>query len=74
MHTMLSGTYAHFPSQLHKLTEEDLAPRWYEPEIKSKKCKPSTTITKDLEKRKKAASNATDEENEILGTLIPTRR
>ena len=66
--------YTHFPSQLLKLTEEDLAPRWYEPEIRSKQCKLSTTATKDLEKRKKAATNAADKENEILGTTISTRR
>ena len=51
-----------------------MAPRWYEPEIRSKKRKFSTTATKDLEKRKKVDSNDTDEENEILGTTIPTRR
>ena len=71
---MLSGTYAHFISQLHKLTEVDLAPRWYELDNKSKKCKPSATLTKDLEKKKKAALNAADEENEILGTIIPTKQ
>ena len=70
---MLLDIYAHFPSQLLKLAEEDLAPRWYEPEIRSKKHKLSTTATKDLEKRKKAATNAADEENEILGKTIPTR-
>ena len=59
-HKMLSGTHAHFIFQFHKLTEDDLAPCWYEPEVKSKKRKPSATLTKDLEKKKKASSNAAD--------------
>ena len=57
----------------HKLTEDDLAPDWYEPEAKPKKRKASVTLTKDLEKEKKA-SIAVDEEDEMLGATIPTRR
>ena len=72
-HTMLLGTNADFIFQFHKLTEDDLAPRWYEPETRPKKHKASATLTKDLEKKKKAASSAADEENEMLGTAIPTR-
>ena len=56
------------------MTDEDLAPDWYEPEAKPKKRKASVTLTKDLEKKKKAANIAVDEEDEMLGTLIPTRR
>ena len=50
-----------------------MAPDWYEPEAKTKKHKASASLTKDLEKKKKAASIAVDEENEMLGTAIPTR-
>ena len=60
--------------QFHKLTEDDLAPDWYEPEAKTKKRKASASLTKELEKKKKAASTAVDKENEMLGTAIPTRR
>ena len=63
-----------FLPQLHKLVEDNLAPLWYEPEIKTKKCKFSATITKDLEKSKKAATHAAEEEHEILGNTIPTKR
>ena len=63
-----------FCFQFHKLTEDDLAPDWYEPEAKTKKRKASASLTKDLEKKKKAASTIVDEENEMLGTAIPTRR
>ena len=59
--------------QFHKLTEDDLAPDWYEPEAKPKKRKASVSLTKDLEK-KKVASIAVNKENEILGATIPTRR
>ena len=71
---MLPDTNAYFTFQFHKLAEDELAPNWYEPEVKPKKCKASAALTKDLEKKKKAASNAVDEENEMLGTAIPTRR
>ena len=47
--------------QFHKLTEDDLAPDWYEPEAKTKKRKASISLTKDLEKKKKAASIAANE-------------
>ena len=55
------------------MTDDDLAPDWYEPEAKTKMRKASASLTKELEK-KKAASIAVDEENEMLGTAIPTRR
>ena len=60
--------------QFHKLTEDDLAPDWYDPEGKPKKRKAPVSLTKDLEKKKKAASIAVDEEIEMLGTGIPTTR
>ena len=60
--------------QLYKLAEDDLAPDWYEPEAKTKKRKASTSLMKELEKKKKAASIAVDEENKMLGTAVPTRR
>ena len=63
-----------FCFQLYKLAEDDLAPDWYEPEDKTKKRKASASLTKELEKKKKAASTAVDKENEMLGTAIPTRR
>ena len=56
------------------MAEDKLAPDWYEPEAKSKKHKASAALTKELEKKKKAASTAVNEENEMLGTAIPTRR
>ena len=62
-----------FHLQLYKLAEDELAPDWYEPEAKAKKRKASASLTKELEK-KKVASIAVDEENEMLGTAIPTRR
>ena len=55
------------------MAEDELAPDWYEPEAKSKKRKASAALTKELEKKKKAASTAVDEENEMLGTAVPTR-
>ena len=58
--------------QFHKLTDEDLAPDWYEPE-KPKKRKASTTLTKDLEKKKKAAPIAVDEDD-MMGANIPIGR
>ena len=51
-----------------------MVPDWYEPEARPKKRKASITLTKDLEKKKKAASIAIDEEDEMLGAIIPTRR
>ena len=54
------------------MAEDERAPAWYEPEAKTKKHKASTALTKELEK--KAASTTVDEENEMLGTAIPTRR
>ena len=51
-----------------------MAPDWYEPEANTKKRKASVSLTKDLEKKKKAASTVVDKENEMLGTAIPTRR
>ena len=55
------------------MTDEDLAPDWYEPEPKRKKRKASVTLTKDLEKKKKAANVVVDEDD-MLGATIPTRR
>ena len=63
-----------FRLQLYKLAEDDLAPDWNEPEAKTKKRKASASLTKELEKKKKAASTVADEENEMLGTVIPIRR
>ena len=60
--------------QFHKLTEDDLVPDWCEPEAKTKKHKAFVSLTKDLEKKKNAASTAIDEEDEMLGATIPTRR
>ena len=55
------------------MTEEDLAPDWYEPEPKPKKRKASATLTKDLERKKKAAHVVVDEDD-MLGATIPTGR
>ena len=63
-----------FYLQFHKLADDKLAPDWYEPEAKSKKRKASAALTKELEKKKKVASTAVDEENEMMGTAIPVRR
>ena len=49
-----------------------MAPDWYEPE-KPKKRKASTTLTKDLEKKKKAAPIAVDEDD-MMGANIPIGR
>ena len=46
-----------------------MAPDWYEPE----KRKASTTLTKDLEKKKKTAPVAIDEDD-MMGANIPTGR
>ena len=62
-----------FCFQFHKLTDDDLAPYWYEPEAKTKKRKASVSLTKDLEKKKKAANIAVDEDD-MLGATIPTGR
>ena len=70
---MLPDTNAYFTFQFHKLVDDDLVPSWYKLETRPKNRKPSATLTKDLEKKKKVASSTTDEENDILGTVIPTR-
>ena len=51
-----------------------MAPDWYEPEAKPKKRKASVTLTKDLEKKKKAASIVVDKEDKMLEATIPTGR
>ena len=71
---MLTDANMQFHLQPLNLAEDELAPDWYEPEAKSKKRKASTALTKELEKKKKVASIAVDEENEMLGTAVPTRR
>ena len=71
---MLADTNMYFHLQFHKLAEDELAPDWYQPEAKTRKRKASATLTKELEKKKKAASTVPDEENEMVGTAIPTRR
>ena len=50
-----------------------MAPDWYEPDPKPKKRKASVTLTKDLEKKKKAANVAIDADD-MLGATIPTGR
>ena len=61
-------------SQFGKLTEDDLAPEWYEPE-KPKKRKASATLTKDLEKKKKKkAAHVVADDDDMLGATIPTGR
>ena len=50
-----------------------MAPDWYEPEPKPKKRKASAALTKDLEKKKKAANIVVDEDD-MLGATIPTGR
>jgi hypothetical protein len=57
--------------QLATLAEEDLAPRYYDAGTKARKRK--LISTKDLEKRKKAATTP-EAEDEILGENIPTKR
>jgi hypothetical protein len=53
------------------LAEEDLAPRYYDVGVKTKKRK--LISTKEMEKRKKAATT-TEAEDEILGNKVPTKR
>ena len=55
------------------MTDEDLAPDWYEPEPKPKKRKASGILTKELEKKKKAALVVVDEDD-MLGAAIPVGR
>ena len=50
-----------------------MAPDWYELEPKPKKHKASAALTKDLEKKKKAA-NVVVNEDDMLGATIPTGR
>jgi len=53
------------------LTEEDLAPNYYNAGARPRKRK--LTSTKDLEKKKKATVSI-EAEDEILGEKIPTKR
>ena len=55
------------------MTEDDLAPEWYEPE-KPKKRKASTNLTKDAEKRKKKAAPIAVDEDDLMGINIPVGR
>ena len=50
-----------------------MAPDWYEPE-KPKKHKASTTLTKDLERKKKKVAPAAVDEDDMMGVTIPTGR
>ena len=52
--------------------EDDLAPDWFEPE-KTKKCKAPANLTKEAEKKKKAATIVIDEDA-MAGINIPTGR
>ena len=60
-------------SQFHRLTEDDLAPEWYEPE-KPKKRKASASLTKELEKKKKKTAPIAVDEDDLIGINIPVGR
>ena len=49
-----------------------MAPDWFEPE-KPKKRKASTNLTKEAEKKKKAATGVVDEDD-MMGINIPVGR
>ena len=59
-------------SQFAKLTEDDLASDWHEPE-KTKKRKASSNPTKEAEKKKKTVTIVLDDED-MAGVNIPTGR
>ena len=59
--------------QFAKLTEDDLAPDWFEPE-KAKKRKASANLTKEVEKKKKKAVTVVIDEEDMAGINIPTGR
>ena len=59
--------------QFAKLTEEDLAPDWHEPE-KTKKRKTPANPTKEAEKKKKKAVTVVADEEDMAGINIPTGR
>ena len=55
------------------MTEDDLAPEWYEPE-KPKKREASTALTKELEKKKKKTAPIAVDEDDSVGINIPVGR
>ena len=59
--------------QFARLTEDDLAPDWHEPE-KTKKRKASSDPTKEAEKKKKKAVTIVIDEEDMAGINIPTGR
>ena len=61
-----------FPFQLQTLEDADLAPNWYDTGASKSKKRKMSSSTKDLEKRKKAATSA-DAEDETLGN-VPFKR
>ena len=60
-------------SQFAKLTEDDLAPDWFEPE-KPKKRKASANLTKEAEKKKKKAATVVVDKDDMMGINIPVGR
>ena len=62
-----------FPFQLQTLGDADLAPNWYDAGASKSKKRKVGSSTKDLEKRKKAATSV-DAEDETLGENIPLKR
>ena len=59
--------------QFDKLTEDDLAPDWFEPE-KAKKRKASANLTKEAEKKKKKATTVVADDDDTMGINIPIGR
>ena len=60
-------------SQFAKLTEDDLAPDWHEPE-KAKKRKAPSNPTKEAEKKKKKTTTIVLDDEDMAGVNIPTGR
>ena len=59
--------------QFAKLTEEDLAPDWHEPE-KTKKRKTPANPTREAEKKKKKTATIVLDDEDMAGVNIPTGR
>ena len=57
---------------MQTLGDEDLAPNWYDTGASKSKKRKMSSSTKDLEKRKKAATS-TDAEDETVGN-VPFKR
>ena len=59
--------------QFARLTKDDLAPDWHEPE-KTKKRKTPANPTKEAEKKKKKTTTIVLDDEDMAGVNIPTGR